>query len=85
MAFQLFVPAAVFHAAEAVEAFNQFGSNETTASIPAILLVDQKQRSLIQRAHLASHRVILALPLRVRELRATLVKLLASETPAGSS
>lgn len=70
-------------AAEAVEAFNQFGSNETTASIPAILLVDQKQRSLIQRAHLASHRVILALPLRVRELRATLVKLLASETPAG--
>jgi len=65
---------------EALEAFNKFGSNDVTKKIPAILFVDPKQSELIQGARLSDKRVLVSMPLKVRELRETLTKLL--EEPA---
>jgi serine/threonine-protein kinase len=59
----------------ALEAFNRFGENERTKSIPAILLADQRQRFIIEDARLAEHRVLMAMPLKVRELRQKLIQL----------
>jgi eukaryotic-like serine/threonine-protein kinase len=60
----------------ALDAFNAFGEREQTRDIPAILFVDNQQSSIIKSAALAPHRVLLSTPLRVRELRETLLKLL---------
>ena len=60
----------------ALDAFNEFGEAEHTAKIPAILLVDRKQQFIIRNAKIAPHRIMLAMPLKVRELRASLIKLL---------
>lgn len=66
----------VFSAAElgglALEAFNQFASDEHTSEIPSILLVDRRQTSIIKGARRGPKRKLLALPLKVRELRAAL-------------
>lgn len=74
----------VFSAAElgleAVAAFNQFGSDEHTAAIPSILLIDRKQSQWIGMAESGGHRRLLALPLKVRELRAG-IRLLLANTP----
>ena len=72
----------IFGAAElgnlALEAYNQFATDENTSDLPAILLVDQKQAHIIERARRGSNRKLLALPLKVRELRAALKILLAA-------
>ncbi|GIW97485.1 MAG: protein kinase [Pirellulaceae bacterium] len=73
--------------AAALEAFNRFGDDPHTANIPAILLVDRKQQFIIRSAKTAPHRIMLAMPLKVRELRTALLKLLrgqASTTSAGT-
>ncbi|TWU47633.1 Serine/threonine-protein kinase PrkC [Rubripirellula tenax] len=71
----------VFGAAElgslAVEAYNKFGSDEHTAEIPALLLVDRRQTSLIASARRSPTRKLLPLPLKVRELRIALTQLLS--------
>ncbi len=71
----------VFGASElgsvAVEAFNRFGADEHTASIPSILLVDRRQTNLIAAARRGGNRKLLPLPLKVRELRVALIHLLA--------
>jgi eukaryotic-like serine/threonine-protein kinase len=61
---------------DSLEAFNKFGSSDATKKIPAILFVDPKQSSLIQGAKLSDKRVLVSMPLKVRELRETLTKLL---------
>lgn len=70
----------IFSAADlgglALEAYNQFASNEHTCSIPSILLVDKRQASIIQGARRGPNRKLLPLPLKVRELRAALIHLL---------
>jgi serine/threonine-protein kinase len=60
----------------AVESFNRFGASEITRSIPAILFVDQHHGELIKEASLADHRVVLTMPMKMRELRETLLKML---------
>lgn len=62
----------------ALEAFNQFATNEHTSEIPAILLVDEKQQHIIGRAEMDTHRRMLRMPLKVRELRGMLKMLLAN-------
>ncbi len=64
---------------EALEAFNSFATNEKTKDIPAILLVDRKQQFIIRGAIMAPHRLMLAMPLKVRELRIALLKLLSTK------
>lgn len=71
-------------AGDALTAFNQFGSDAHTAEIPAILLVDRKQQFIIRNAKVGPKRMMLAMPLKVRELRAALLKML-QKTPATSS
>jgi serine/threonine-protein kinase len=61
----------------ALEAFNRFGSLPGTENIPAILFVDQRQQEIIQAARMGPSRVLLSMPLKVKELRETLLKLLA--------
>jgi serine/threonine-protein kinase len=61
----------------AMEAFNQFGVDEHTAEIPAVLLVDQRLDQIVQGAKGGPKRKLLSLPLKVRELRAALLQLLA--------
>jgi tRNA A-37 threonylcarbamoyl transferase component Bud32/CheY-like chemotaxis protein len=61
---------------ESLDAFNKFGANEATKKIPAILFVDPKQSDLIKGAKLSDKRVVVSMPLKVRELRETLTKLL---------
>ena len=71
----------IFSAAElgslALEAYNKFASDEHTSEIPSILLVDRRQTRIISEAHRGPRRQLLALPLKVRELRAALIKVLA--------
>ena len=59
----------------ALDAFNQFGSDPHTAHIPAILLVDRKQQFIIRNAQVGPKRMMLAMPLKVRELRTALLRL----------
>lgn len=62
--------------ANALDAFNQFASDKHTADIPAILLVDRKQQFIIRNAKSGPNRMMLAMPLKVRELRAALLRLI---------
>jgi len=66
---------------EAVDTFNRFGELEASQQIPAILFVDEKHRAMAGQASTAPHRVLMPMPLKVRQLRATLLKLL---TKAGN-
>ncbi len=71
----------IFGAAElgnlALEAFNKFANDEHTCEIPAILMADSRQTKIIAQARRGPNRKLLALPLKVRELRAALLQLLA--------
>jgi serine/threonine-protein kinase len=60
----------------ALRAFNRFGGLEETKDIPAILFVDQRQTSIIKAAELGPTRVLLSMPLKVKELREALVRLM---------
>jgi serine/threonine protein kinase len=69
---------------EALESFNEMSTITATKDVPALLFVDGQQKSLIKAAQLAPHRVLLSTPLKVRELRDALVKLLQpGDAPAG--
>ncbi len=68
----------------ALQAFNRFASDEHTTHIPAILLVDRQQEFVIRQAKMAPHRMMLEMPLKVRELRAALLRLLGSPVRDGS-
>ncbi len=60
----------------ALEAFNRFGSFEHTKKLPAILFVDVRQAALAKAAQLNAHRLILQMPLKVREIRDALLGML---------
>jgi serine/threonine-protein kinase len=68
----------------ALDGFNEFGATDQTKDLPAILFVDNKQSSLIKGAQLADHRVLLSMPLKVRELRDMLLKLLQTQVEQAS-
>lgn len=73
--------AVIFGASElgnlALEAYNKFAVDEHTADIPSILLADRKQARIISDAQRGDRRRMLALPLKVRELRAALIQVLS--------
>lgn len=60
----------------ALDAFNKFGADPHTQNIPAILFVEQRHPELLKLAQLGKHRAILMSPIKVRELRELLLKLL---------
>ena len=70
----------------ALEAFNRLAMDSTTQQTPALLLLSEQHVALKERAQLSKSRVCLTMPIRLRELRETLAKLVnpqpaASETP----
>jgi len=73
---------AQYMGAEAVNAFNEFGTLSQTKDVPAILFIDGQQQSLARQAQMAPHRALLSAPLKVRELRDALVRLLQQAPPA---
>jgi hypothetical protein len=50
--------------------------------LPAILLVDRKQQHIIRSAEAGPKRILLPMPLKVRDLRVALIKLLGIRLPA---
>jgi serine/threonine-protein kinase len=65
-------------AEEALDAFNSFGENEDTKDIPAILFLSERHQEYARKARGGEHRVLLPMPLKVRQLRAILLKLLSN-------
>ncbi len=62
----------------AVDAFVEFASGEQTAKLPAVILLDEKQAPWKKQIapHLADHRVVVPLPVKLREFRDVLFRLL---------
>ncbi len=63
----------------ALDAFNKLGEDPHTADLPAILLVDRKQQFIIRHAKTGPKREMIGMPLKVRDLRATLLRLLTTD------
>jgi eukaryotic-like serine/threonine-protein kinase len=63
----------------AVAAFNRLGTIESTQHVPAILLVNPRHRELVKAAQTTAHRVLLALPVSIKDLRVRLIKLLSAK------
>jgi serine/threonine-protein kinase len=61
----------------ALDAFNRFGEDAATSQIPAILFLAEQHKDLAQRAQLGPQRVLLPMPLKVRQLRSILLKLIS--------
>ena len=59
----------------ALEAFNKFGSDPRTKTVPAVLLLDEKQQRWSPKAGTAGHRVVLSMPVTMKQLRGVLTKL----------
>jgi len=59
-----------------VDGFNKFGLDVATRDIPAIALLGEKQEHLRSQLQLSPQRVTLSMPLRMKELRATLLQLM---------
>ncbi len=59
----------------ALEAFNRFGDGLHTRPIPAILLLDEHHKSWKKKAKLNDHRVVISMPIKLRQLREVLAKL----------
>jgi serine/threonine-protein kinase len=63
----------------AVDAFNRMLMNQKTANLPAVLLIDEDHTALESRVKLAPHRVIVRMPLRVKELLEKLQQLMPKQ------
>jgi CheY-like chemotaxis protein len=77
----------VFNAQEvgrsALAAFNVFGEDKKIDSVPALLLVDENQQHLLEEAGTAEHRLVLSMPITMKQLRAALTKLIPSQPASG--
>ncbi len=66
---------------EAIDFFNQLGEEEATKDLPAILLISRSHKEQIRRAEISDHRVILPMGIKIKQLRAMLLKLLRQQQP----
>jgi eukaryotic-like serine/threonine-protein kinase len=66
---------------QAVEAFNRLGEVHSTASVPAILILDPKQASLATDVREQAHRIVLVGP-KMGDLRAALIRLIVQPSPS---
>lgn len=57
----------------ALEMFNRFGEETATRDLPAVLLLDEAQKSWKSHAATSDHRRCLAMPIKLRELREAVV------------
>jgi len=63
----------------AVAAFNHLGETDTTQDIPAVLLIDKRQKELVDAARTDDHRVLLPMPLKIKNLLQALTQLLGKD------
>jgi eukaryotic-like serine/threonine-protein kinase len=63
--------------APALEMFNQLGKDKRTESVPAVLLLSESQKAWLSTAQTDKHRIVLTLPLTMKQLRTNLEELLA--------
>jgi serine/threonine-protein kinase len=67
----------------ALEAFNQLGDEARTNHVPALLLLGKPQQKWRQHAKTAKHRVVMSMPIKMKELRSALAQLIPTETGSG--
>ncbi len=60
---------------EGVDAFNRFGNLAATRNTPAILLLDKKQQEWEAQAETTDRRIVLTMPISMRQLRAAITKI----------
>jgi hypothetical protein len=60
-----------------LNAFNQFARLSSTKRIPSVLLLSEKQEKLADSAVLGEKRIVAKMPLKMKEFRSLLRKLLA--------
>ena len=63
----------------ALEAFNHFAEDEKTKSVPAVLLLGKLHHGWISKAKLDEHRIAVKMPIKLRELRKLLARLVPPE------
>jgi eukaryotic-like serine/threonine-protein kinase len=59
----------------ALEMFNELGGDDRTQSVPAVLLLDESQQAWKSSANTAAHRLVLTMPITMKQLRDILVQL----------
>jgi serine/threonine protein kinase len=62
----------------AVAAFNDLAEDKRTEYVPAVLLLDENQQAWRQEAQAAEHRLVLSMPITMKQLRAALAKIVGS-------
>jgi len=65
----------------ALDSFNRFGDDRIIQTVPAILLLEDNQRQWKTKANTADHRVVLPMPITLKQLRTALAKLVEPEAP----
>jgi serine/threonine-protein kinase len=68
---------------DALDMFNQMGEDKRTESVPAILLLSEGQLPWKAKARTADHRIVLSMPLTMKQLRTSVEQLLVAETRSG--
>lgn len=63
----------------ALQAFNDFGDEPKTQNIPTILMLGAKQANFTPHAKVADHRAVLQSPIRMKEFKLLVEKVLAAE------
>ena len=64
----------------ALDMFNQMGEDKRTTSVPAILLLNENQLPWKSKAHTTDQRIVLSMPLTMKQLRTSVEQLLVAET-----
>jgi serine/threonine protein kinase len=67
---------------QALDAFNTFAKGSVTQTIPAILLINERQQAFVEHAALSEHHLSLTMPIKVNEFRTALRKLLFPDVAA---
>jgi serine/threonine-protein kinase len=80
---------AIFNAqaigSSALEMFNELGEDKRTQAIPAMLLLDEDQQTWKSQAAMAQHRIVLSMPITMKQLRTILSQLAPSRAKVTSS
>lgn len=65
--------------ADALKSFNKLGEGEITSRLPAVLLLDEPQKSWKQHAKTNGHRVLIPMPVTMKQLRGVVSQLIGVE------
>jgi serine/threonine-protein kinase len=60
----------------AVNGFNMLSGDDRTVSLPAVLLLDEPQKEWLEHISVAEHRIVMLMPITMRDLRSKLAALM---------